>query len=183
VLEQEAIVRLWSVILSAVLATASALVAHPPAAGQHAAHQHGSARLQVSLEGRALLIGYEGPAENILGFEHAPKTDAQKKTVARAEEQLKQPDRLFVLPAAADCRAQPPRVDLRLPAAGSGETHSEIDTEWRWECAKPEALTHVDVGLFKVFPRLKQLSVQVVTAQGQRSAILKPNTVRLKIAA
>jgi hypothetical protein len=137
----------------------------------------------VSLDGRALLIGYEGPAENILGFEHAPKTDAQKKTVARAEEQLKQPGQLFVIPPAAECRAQPSRVEVKLPAAGSGETHSEIETEWRWECAKPEALTHVDVGLFKAFPRLKQLSAQIVTAKGQTTAVLKPNTTRLKLAA
>jgi Protein of unknown function (DUF2796) len=183
VLEQEAIVRPWSVLLSTVLVTAAAGSVHHPAAGQPPAHQHGVARLQVSLEGRALLIGYEGPAENILGFEHAPKTDAQKKTVARAEEQLKQPDRLFVIPAAADCRAQPARVDVKLPAAGRGETHSEIETEWRWECAKPDALTHVDVGLFKAFPRLKQLSAQVVTPQGQKTVVLKPNAARLKIAA
>jgi Protein of unknown function (DUF2796) len=181
--EQEVIVQPWFVIVSAVLVTAAAVAADQPAAGQPPAHQHGTARLQVSLEGRALLIGYEGPAENILGFEHAPKTDAQKKAVSRAEEQLKQPDRLFVIPAAADCRAQPTRVEVKLPAAGSGETHSEIETEWRWECAKPEALTHVDVGLFKAFPRLKQLSAQVVTTQGQKTAVLKPNTVRLKIAA
>jgi Protein of unknown function (DUF2796) len=183
VLEQEAIVRPWSVILSAVLATAAAVAAHHPAAGQQPAHQHGAARLHVSLEGRALLIGYEGPAENILGFEHAPRTDAQKKTVARAEEQLKQPDRLFVIPAGADCRAQPAKVDVKLPGAGSGETHSEIETEWRWECAKPDALTHVDIGLFKAFPRLKQLSAQVVTAHGQKTAVLKPSAARLKIAA
>jgi hypothetical protein len=176
-------VRPWSVILTAVVATAAALAAGQPASGQPPAHQHGAARLQVSLEGRALLIGYEGPAENILGFEHAPKSDAQKKTVARAEEQLKQPGQLFVTPPAADCRAQPARVEMKLPASGSGETHSEIEAEWRWECAKPEALTHIDVGLFKAFPRLKQLSAQVVTAQGQKTAVLKPKTARLKIAA
>lgn len=175
--------RPWSVILSAILAAAAAFAADQPASGQHPAHQHGAARLQVSLEGGALLIAYDGPAENILGFEHAPKTDAQKKTVARAEEQLKQPGRLFVTPPAADCRAQPARIEMKLPASGSGETHSEIEAEWRWECTKPAALTHIDIGLFKAFPRLKQLSAQIVTAQGQKTAVLKPNTARLKIAA
>jgi hypothetical protein len=161
---------------------APAFAADKPASKPHDAHQHGAAELQVSLEGRALHIAFEGPADNILGFERAPKNDAQRKTVARAEEQLKQPARLFATPVAAECTSQPAQVDMRLPASGSAETHSEIEVQWRWECAKPEALTHVDVGLFKAFPRLKQLRVQVVTAAGQKAAVLKPGAARLKIA-
>lgn len=174
--------RARSLILSALLATTPALAADTPASDRHQAHQHGAARLQVSVEGRALQIAFEGPADNLLGFEHAPQNDAQKKTVARVEQQLKQPTQLFVTPPAADCQAQPVRVEMKLPSPGSGETHSEIEVEWRWECAKPEALAHVDVGLFKAFPRLKQLRVQVVTVQGQKTAVLKPNAARLKIA-
>jgi hypothetical protein len=72
---------------------------------------------------------------------------------------------------------------MKLPAAGSGETHSDVEAEWRWECGKPDALTHVDAsGLFKAFARLKQLKVQIVTAQGQKAAVLKPGAARLKIA-
>jgi hypothetical protein len=72
---------------------------------------------------------------------------------------------------------------MKLPAAGSGETHSEIEAEWRWDCGKPDALIQLDVsGLFKAFPRLKQLKVQIVTAQGQKTAVLKPGAARLKLA-
>jgi hypothetical protein len=171
-----------TVILSALLATAPALAADKAAPEQHPAHQHGAASLQVSLDGRTLQIAFEGPADNLLGFEQAPKNDAQKKTVARVDGQLRQSSQLFVTPPAASCQPQPARVEMKLPAPGSQETHSEIEVEWRWDCAKPEALTHVDVGLFKAFPRLKQLSVQVVTAQGQKTAVLKPAAARLRIA-
>ena len=167
--------RACSIIVCAVLTTT-------PAFAAQAAHQHGAASLKVSLEGPVLQIAYDGPSETILGFEHAPKTDAQKKTVARAEEQLKQPAQLFVTPPAAECRPQPARVEMKLPAAGSKETHSEIEVEWRWECARPDALTHVDVGLFKAFSRLKQLRAEVVTARGQKTSVLKPGAARLKIA-
>jgi hypothetical protein len=154
----------------------------PALAADKGAHQHGAAALQVSLDGRVLQIAYDGPAENILGFEHAPKTEAQRKTVARAEEQLRQSAQLFTTPPAAACQAQPARIEMKLPSPGSGETHSEIEVEWRWDCAKPDALAYVDVGLFKAFPRLKQLRAQVVTGKGQTTALLKPNTARLKIA-
>jgi hypothetical protein len=44
-------------------------------------------------------------------------------------------------------------------------------------------LAHVDVGgLFKAFPRLKQLKVQIVSARGQKTAVLRPGATRLKIA-
>jgi Protein of unknown function (DUF2796) len=171
-----------AVILAAVLVSAPA-IAHTMAAAQTPAHQHGAATLYVSLEGSALQIAFEGPADNLLGFEHAPQNETEKKTVARAERQLKQPIQLLATPPAAKCQAQPARVEMKLPAPGSVETHSEIEAEWRWDCAKPAALTHVDAGgLFKAFPRLKELKVQVVTAQGQKTALLNPGAARLKIA-
>ena len=165
---------------------AAVLVVGPPlvsdAWGQSPrAHHHGSARLQVSVDGPTLQVAFEGPADNILGFEHAPRTDAQKKTVARAEEQLKQTPQLFSTPAEANCQPQPARVEMKLPPAGSKEAHSEVEAEWRWVCANPAGLTHVDVMLFKVFPRLKQLQAQVVTGRGQGTGVLKPGGARLKI--
>lgn len=172
--------RVCFLILSALLVTGSALAADKTAS-PHKAHQHGTAQLQVSLEGGVLQIALEGPAENFLGFEHAPRTDAQKATAARVEQQLKQPAQLFTPVAAASCQARAPRVELKLPPPGSKETHSEVEAEWRWQCAQPAALGHVDVGLFKAFPRLKELRVQMVTAQGQKTAVLKPGAPRLKL--
>jgi len=174
-------VRPRSLILSALLVAGTVLAADRNAPAQHKAHQHGAAQLAVSLDGALLQIALDGPAENFLGFEHAPRTDAQKKTAARVEQQLKQPAQLFTLIAAADCQAQPPRVEIKLPPPGSKETHSEVEAEWRWQCAQPAALGHVDVGLFKAFPRLKELRVQIVTAQGQKTAVLKPGAPRLKL--
>jgi Protein of unknown function (DUF2796) len=175
--------RVGTVILAALFTTTPALATNATAQEKHQAHRHGAATLQVSVDGRTLHITLEGPADNLLGFEHAPRTEAQKKTVARADEQLKQPLGLFTTPPGAECRAQPARVDMKLPTGGSGETHSEVEAEWRWDCGQPGALTHVDlVGLFKAFPRLRQLTVQIITSQGQKTAVLKPGATRLKIA-
>jgi hypothetical protein len=135
----------------------------------------------VSLDGQTLQITFDGPADNIVGFERAPKTEAQKNTVAKAEQQLKNPARLFVIPAEARCEPQPARVELKLPPPGSREEHSEAEAEWRWRCDKPDALTQIEVTLFKLFPRLKTLRAEVVTARGQRTATLKASAARLKI--
>jgi hypothetical protein len=173
-------VRMHVVILAPLLTIAPALAGD--ASGQQPrAHQHGAARLQVGLAGPALEVAFEGPADNILGFEHAPRTEAQKTAVARAEQRLKQAAELFTTPPAADCRPQPARVEMKLPAAGSSETHSEVEAEWRWVCANSAALAYLDVELFKAFPRLKELRAQVVTGRGQATAVLRPGAARLKI--
>ena len=174
--------RAYVLWLSTLLAAAPALAAEQSDSRQHPAHEHGIARLDVTLEGGVLQIALDGPADNFLGFEHAPRTDAQKQTVARVEQQLRQSTQLFAPPAAAGCQAQAPQVEIKLPPPGSQETHSEIEAEWRWQCAQPAALAHVDVGLFKSFPRLRELRVQVVGTRGQISAVLRPNASRLKIA-
>jgi Protein of unknown function (DUF2796) len=173
-------VRTKLAILLVLLTSAAAGAADKPGAAP-AGHHHGAATLQVSLDGGALQVALEGPADNILGFEHAPRTDAQKATAAKAEQRLKEPDTLFTTPPAAGCKAEPARVEMKLPPAGSRDTHSEIETAWRWACANPAALAYLDVGLFKAFPRLKQLRAQVVTPRGQSSAVLKPGAARLKI--
>jgi Protein of unknown function (DUF2796) len=181
--EEEFMVRTRSVILAALLTTAPAIAADKTEPGQPPAHQHGGASLQVSLDGRALQVALEGPSDNLLGFEHAPRNDAEKQAVARAEQKLKLPGQLVGIPPAAECQPQLARVNIKLPAAGSGETHSDIEAEWRWDCGKLDALTHVDVsGLFKAFPRVKHLKVEVVTARGQKTAVLKPGAARIKIA-
>ena len=147
------------------------------------AHRHGAARLQVSLDGQTLQITFEGPADNILGFERAPKNEAQKSTLAKVEQQLKEPARLFVVPPDARCEPQPARVELKLPPPNSREEHSETEAEWRWRCEKPDAITHIDVALFKLFPRLKTLRAEVATPRGQRTVTLQAKAPRLKIGA
>jgi hypothetical protein len=171
-------VRFHTALACALLLTTPAV-----AAADTQAHRHGAARLQVSLEGQTLQITFDGPADNILGFERAPKTDAQKSAVAKAEQQLKEPARLFVIPAEARCEPEPARVELKLPPPNSRDEHSEAEAEWRWRCEKPEALTHIDVTLFKLFPRVKTLRAEIVTARGQRTVTLQGKSPRLKIGA
>jgi hypothetical protein len=176
-------VRTGPITLGALLAIVSVFAAARAAPAQHPSHEHGAASLEVSVDGRTLQIELDGPADNLLGFEHAPQNDAQKKAVARADELLKRANQLFFIPPAAQCQPQPVTVQMKLPTPSSGETHSEIEAEWRWECAKPEALTYVDVGgLFKAFPRLKQLRVQIATARNQTTVVLKPGSARVKLA-
>ena len=67
------------------------------------AHEHGTSSLNIAIEDTALLLELESPAADLVGFEHAPKNDADHEAIKTALETLKTPDKLFVPDASANC--------------------------------------------------------------------------------
>ncbi|OZG75093.1 hypothetical protein BTA51_01480 [Hahella sp. CCB-MM4] len=95
---------------------------------QHGAHEHGSARLNVALDGSALYLELESPAVNIVGFEHAPVKDEEKLQLDRARVQLQNPESLFLLPDNAECQLVEVDVDSSL-FSGAVEHHHADSAE------------------------------------------------------
>ena len=62
-----------------------------------------------------------------------------------------------------------------------GEVHSEFRAEYRFTCAKPDALTMLEPTYFKTFPRAEVLKVQGITSSGQLSVELTPDESQLKL--
>ena len=77
------------------------VLGHPVSA--HDAHEHGVAHLDLVVDGREVEIELETPLANVLSFEHAPQTDAQKKEVRDMATLMRKADALFVFPAQARC--------------------------------------------------------------------------------
>ncbi|MGD1926709.1 MAG: DUF2796 domain-containing protein [Paracoccaceae bacterium] len=77
-----------------------------PALAQHAAHEHGHGDLKIAIDGDELQIELISPGADIVGFEHAPSTDADHAAVDAAVEKLKGAADLFPLPAAAGCESE-----------------------------------------------------------------------------
>ncbi len=97
----------------------------------HEAHVHGVARMNVALEGNALFIELISPAANIVGFEHAPRTDEQKAAVRKAFETLKAGMALFTLSADTGARLVESKVesdiaddDKNPPETGHNHGHN-----------------------------------------------------------
>ncbi|QLI81051.1 DUF2796 domain-containing protein [Chitinibacter fontanus] len=138
-------------------------------AHEHAAHVHGAAEIDVAIEGKKLLITLESPADNLLGFERAPKTEAEKAKLKAVTEQLNQAATLFVPDAAAQCKAATPVVNM--PSFKKGE-HSDIDAEYSFDCQSVPS--SVALSLWKNFPNFKKLNANLATAKGQKQLSLKP---------
>ncbi|SEC48032.1 DUF2796 domain-containing protein [Pseudomonas anguilliseptica] len=147
------------------------------------AHEHGAAQLNVVLDGKMLHLQLDSPAMNLVGFEHAAKTDADKAKVAAARSQLQQPQALFGVNA-GDCNISKQELESPLFAEHKheehhehdhGSEHSEIHAHYSLDCQKPEELKQLDLGeLFKRFPATEKIQVQLIGPNGQLGLELTP---------
>ena len=157
--------------------------------GSLGAHEHGAAQLNVVLDGKVLELQLESPAMNLVGFEHAAKSDADKAKVAAAHSQLEQPQALFGLNA-GDCTISKQELESPLFAdhadthehkhdhdheTSHDNEHSDIHAHYTLDCQKPEELKQLNLGeLFKRFPATEKIQVQLIGPNGQQGLELTP---------
>ena len=159
---------------------------HDHAHGTLGAHEHGVAKLNAVLDGNTLELELDSPAMNLVGFEHAANSDADKAKVAAVRQQLEQPLMLFGLPAAAGCKED--QQELESPLFGDApkadddgddhehsHQHSDIGAHYQLTCANPDKLTQVDLApLFKAFPATQKINLQLIGPNGQKGAEATP---------
>ena len=164
------------------------LIGAPALAGK--AHEHGVMKLDVAIEGSTLSIAIDSPLDSFLGFERAPRTDAERKAAADLLTRLRGPDKgapLFSPDAAAQCTLSKAEVDAPVleapkPAAAQG-VHADLTASYTYTCAQPGQLKTLGVGLFDVWRRLGRIDVQVAGPQGQsRQTLTRPaRSIKLKL--
>lgn len=163
--------------LTLVLAAGTVLAAKP--------HQHGTVKLEVAIEGEKLSIAMEAPLDNLLGFERAPRSEAERQAAAEVLARLRSGAPLFTTDAAAQCTLASAEVQAGVlePGAkpGGDGDHADLEAMYAFRCAQPQQLRTLQVGLFDAFSRIQRIDVQVVGPQGQTKATLKrpARTVKL----
>jgi hypothetical protein len=145
-------------------------------------HEHGRGTLNIALEGNRVSMELEVPGMDIVGFEHAAKTDKDKTTLETAKEKLSTPLSLFKLPASAGCHVTEAKVEVETGAhdhgANEGGTdtsksskdehhHSEFHNQYSLECTAPASITTIEFGYFNAFPGAERLDVNLITPKGQ----------------
>jgi len=178
--------RVLSWTCAAILAVFSAGAA--AAEREHGPHVHGVGLLNLAAEGNMVEIELISPGADIVGFEHGAETQADREAVENAVTRLKAGAQLFVFPREAQCRLEEAEVESELMGderhEGEGEAHeehAEFHARYRFFCAEPGALTHVDVGFFRQFPAARELEVQFIAARGQGGQELTPAAARLNL--
>jgi hypothetical protein len=155
------------------------------------AHQHGALALAVAVDGAQLSVQLQAPLESLLGFERAPRTDAERRAAAELLARLRGGDAagLFKADAAAQCTLSSAEVQAGVlePAgktAGKDDAkddtkedgHADLEAVYTFTCAQPGQLRTLEVGLFEAFKRVRRIDVQVAGPKGQRKQWLeRPN--------
>ena len=157
---------------------------------QHEVHEHGMAQLNIALDGNTLQLELASPAMNILGFEHAPRNQKQQAAVKQAVVRLKKGAQMITLTPAAKCNLTEAEVDTALlkhpHEAGHGKAthedeHTDFDAHYVFQCQQAARLQVITLNLFKAFPGIEELAVQLLTDKGQTASNLTAATPTLQL--
>ena len=191
--------------LRAAALVAFAFVASTGASAQESrrhvdAHVHGEGRLAIAIEAASVEMELEAPASDIVGFEHAATTAAQRKAVADAKAKLAKGSDLIQLTPEAGCTLATATVELTGAVAAAGkpsahkghdhgktkgkaeEAHAEFKAVYRFACSSTGRLTGIALPYFKAFPRAGKLTVTTVGPKGQTSATATPTKPAVPLA-
>ncbi|MBL8346984.1 MAG: DUF2796 domain-containing protein [Rubrivivax sp.] len=171
------------------------------------AHEHGLARLDIGVEAGRITLNLEVPLADLVGFERAPRTDAERAAVVAALARLQDTDRLVRIDGHAGCgagkvsltapvwgvggTAVPPGPAASAPGAaraasapGSGarDAHADLEATYEFRCTNAPRAGHVELGLFEAFARLRRVEVQAVTSGGQMKLVLRRPQTRVGLA-
>ena len=148
-------------------------------------HEHGVARLDVAVEARGVSLLLEVPLDSLVGFEHEPRTDAERQQIDLALARLRSGPALFRIDPAAHCAAK--SMNLQSAVLGLGgekikDGHAEIEASYEFSCQDGARAGFVEASLFEFFPRLQRVEVQTATRRGQMKATLVRPVIRVPLA-
>lgn len=139
---------------------------------QHGPHVHGVAHLNIAQDGNNLVVEFLGPAINMVGFEHFPSTAKQRRAVAKTVMTLQTAQQLFDMSSSAQCQLRQADVDTPLIGKAHKFEHADFSAHYQYQCHSATALNSMNVNLFKKFPSIRTIDVQLLTDKGQSAARL-----------
>jgi hypothetical protein len=150
------------------------------------AHAHGLATMTVALDAPSTLtVSIEIPLDSLVGFERAPRTDAERSRARDALAVLRNPSTVVKPSQAARCT--PTSMSVQAPALEaaalsttpqSKEDHADARVTHVFNCAEPLALQQLELVLMQHFGGIHDVRVDVALPGVQRRVSLrKPHSV------
>lgn len=151
------------------------------------AHEHGSATISLAYEQNSAEIELESPADSLLGFEHAPKSDKEKKAFESAKNLWGNlSTELIIFAKDLNCKttnvvfkqimSQDEHDDHKKhdhhDKDHSDDSHSEIEASAKVVCEKAIS-GDVTVQLRKHFKKMKNVKLEIVGTKSQSLKIKK----------
>ena len=179
--------------------TVTAIAALPAAAAAQetralSAHAHGLTVIELAVEDGAVVVNLDAPGADVVGFEYAPETDADRAAVDAALGRLADPAAVLALPDAAGCVLEDVSVELVRAEAGdhaghddhedhagdhgqdkdeAGGAHSAFEAAYAFDCADAGVVTAVIFPYFETFEAAREIELRYVTDRGAGSATVR----------
>jgi hypothetical protein len=150
-------------------------------------HVHGLVNLDVALEGQTLTMTLQAPVDTLLGFEHRPRTPAQRQAADTMIKRMNEGASLIRPNPAAKCTPAKSTVEAKAleaarPASGTLEDgHADLDASFEFTCAQPDKLASIELSFFEAFQRIERIEVQVAGPRGQSKQTLQRPHKLLKL--
>lgn len=111
--------------LSSVLMSTAVMAEKHSEMTEHAAHEHGAARLTIATTSDGLEIALETPAANVFGFEYTPSSDSDHHAIHEAVEVFEEGAALFIANASAGCKPESVKIESAQVDAHDKEKHAD----------------------------------------------------------
>lgn len=130
------------------------------------AHKHGAAHVAIAFEGANGEIDFDAPAEGIYGFEYAPKTEADK-TKQHNSFALMETNIGDMIQFDKDLKCEFSKQKIEIEQEGQ---HADMEAQFKVICQKSPSGTTVVLNFQKTFPKLKEVKVDFIADEVQKSA-------------
>ena len=157
------------------------------------AHLHGHSQLTIAIDQQMLEIEFEAPGMDLVGFEHAPETEEQRRQIVAATQRLNDPLAVFGIPSAANCTVTSQVVHSPADSDGKGhdhdkahdhqaaEEHSEFHAVYQLKCTAMNQLSAINPTIFGHFPGMQVMAVRYATARGQGTLDISASNPRVTL--
>ncbi|WP_444897486.1 ZrgA family zinc uptake protein [Microbulbifer sp. SSSA005] len=154
-----------------------------PVAAEVGSHVHGKAMMYLVAEADRISVELESPTVDLVGFEHAPRNDAQERLLEQVAFNLSKPDH-FLEFVGAQCH--PLSVEVKAPysaeVTSDNSVHSGFRASYQFKCDNLAEFNSVIVTLFERFPGIHGIAVQWISSGCQGAELLtgKDNKLQMK---
>lgn len=152
------------------------------------AHLHGVAEMTLVEDAGTLVLELQAPGMSLAGFEHAPKNAVDATKISAVLGELSDAGKVVSIDG-GDCKRV--RVDAKSSYPSEQKTvhdhdhhddstHNAFAASYQFQCAKPVAITGLQLPLLKTFPGIETLSVQWIIQGKQGAAQIGSAQLELK---
>ncbi len=144
---------------------------------QHKAHEHGSGKLSIAFDQLKGKLIFESPSESIYGFEYVAKSKADINRQTKALDTIKESiAEMVTFENKLHCQFQNQKTEIHQE-----KNHSSVEVNFDIQCALDPVGSKIVFNIQKFFPNLKDVDVQLLVGDVQKSIEAKKTGTTIEI--